>query len=52
MLLEPVDASPRGLPRTWAGGVDVFYPPGNEELQVAISAQGALISEKFMGKEP
>jgi len=34
------------------GGMDVFYPPENEELQVAISAQGALISEQPMGTEP
>ena len=38
--------------RCGRGGWMFFYPPENEELQVAISAQGALISEKPMGTEP
>ena len=35
-----------------AGGVDVYYPPENEDLQNAIAAEGAVISEQPMGTEP
>ena len=34
------------------GGVDVYYPPENADLQNAIAAQGAVISEQPMGTEP
>ena len=35
-----------------AGGVDVYYPPENQDLQNAIAGQGAVISEQPMGTEP
>ncbi|MBC2777521.1 DNA-processing protein DprA [Parasphingopyxis marina] len=35
-----------------AGGTDIFYPPENEELQVAISERGLLIAEQPPGSEP
>ena len=35
-----------------AGGVDVAYPPENEELQRAIAEAGALVSEQPMGTVP
>ncbi len=35
-----------------AGGVDVIYPPENENLHAAIAAQGAIISEMRLGEAP
>lgn len=35
-----------------AGGIDVFYPPENEELQCAIAKRGVLIAEQPPGTEP
>lgn len=35
-----------------AGGIDVFYPPENEERQQAIADQGLLIAEQPPGIEP
>jgi DNA processing protein len=35
-----------------AGGVDVFYPPENEERQRAIAERGLLIAEQPPGIEP
>jgi DNA processing protein len=35
-----------------AGGTDVFYPPENEELQIAIGERGLLIAEQPPGSEP
>ena len=35
-----------------AGGIDVFYPPENEERQRAIAERGLLIAEQPPGVEP
>ena len=35
-----------------AGGIDVFYPPENRELQVAIGQEGLVIAEAPLGAEP
>ena len=35
-----------------AGGVDIFYPPENEERQRAIAERGLLIAEQPPGVEP
>jgi DNA processing protein len=35
-----------------AGGIDVFYPPENEERQRAIAERGLLVSEQPPGTEP
>lgn len=35
-----------------AGGIDIFYPPENEDRQRAIAAQGLLIAEQPPGTEP
>ena len=35
-----------------AGGLDVFYPPENEELQRNIAEQGLLLAEQALGTEP
>ena len=35
-----------------AGGIDVFYPPENEERQRAIAARGLLLAEQPPGVEP
>jgi len=35
-----------------AGGIDVFYPPENEERQRAIASRGLLIAEQPPGIEP
>lgn len=35
-----------------AGGLDVAYPPENADLQAAIGAQGAVISEAPLGTDP
>lgn len=35
-----------------AGGIDIVYPPENEELQHAIGARGLLISERSPGFSP
>ncbi len=35
-----------------AGGIDIFYPPENEQRQQAIAAQGLLVAEQPPGVEP
>ena len=35
-----------------AGGIDVFYPPENESLQLDIAERGVLIAEQPPGSEP
>jgi DNA processing protein len=35
-----------------AGGIDIFYPPENEERQRAISERGLLVAEQPPGVEP
>ncbi|MGP1281530.1 MAG: DNA-processing protein DprA [Parasphingopyxis sp.] len=35
-----------------AGGIDVFYPPENEDLQLDIAERGLLIAEQPPGSEP
>jgi DNA processing protein len=35
-----------------AGGIDIFYPPENEERQRAIAERGLLIAEQPPGTEP
>lgn len=35
-----------------AGGIDVFYPPENRELQAAIGQEGLVIAEAPLGAEP
>ena len=35
-----------------AGGIDIFYPPDNEERQRAISERGLLVAEQPPGVEP
>jgi len=35
-----------------AGGIDIFYPPENEERQGIIAARGVLIAEQPPGTEP
>jgi len=35
-----------------AGGLDVFYPPENEDIQRAIAEQGLLLAEQPPGTEP
>ena len=38
--------------RSIAGGIDVFYPPENQERQKAISEQGLVLAEMPPGTEP
>lgn len=35
-----------------AGGLDIFYPPENEEIQRAIAERGLLLAEQPPGTEP
>ncbi|GAB5489513.1 MAG: DNA-processing protein DprA [Parasphingorhabdus sp.] len=35
-----------------AGGIDIYYPPENKELQEHVSEQGLLLSEQPPGTEP
>jgi len=35
-----------------AGGIDIHYPPENQELQEQIASQGLLLSEQSPGTEP
>jgi DNA processing protein len=35
-----------------AGGIDIFYPPENEERQQAIASRGLLVAEQPPGVEP
>ncbi|MDF1719961.1 MAG: DNA-processing protein DprA [Minwuia sp.] len=35
-----------------AGGIDVFYPPENHDLQAAIGNQGLVVAEAPLGAEP
>ena len=35
-----------------AGGIDIFYPPENEERQRAIAERGLLVAEQPPGTEP
>jgi DNA processing protein len=35
-----------------AGGIDIFYPPENEQRQRAIAERGLLIGEQPLGTEP
>ncbi|VAV89819.1 Rossmann fold nucleotide-binding protein Smf possibly involved in DNA uptake [hydrothermal vent metagenome] len=35
-----------------AGGVDVYFPPENEELQKRVSREGLIVSEQPTGTEP
>jgi DNA processing protein len=35
-----------------AGGIDIFYPPENEELQRSIAERGLLVAEQAPGIEP
>ena len=44
-----VAALERGTIAVLAGGIDIVYPPENEELQRAIGEQGLLISERSPG---
>ena len=47
-----VAALERGTIAVLAGGIDIVYPPENEELQRAIGEQGLLISERSPGFAP
>ena len=47
-----VAALERGTIAVLAGGIDIVYPPENEELQRAIGEQGLLISERSPGFSP
>ena len=42
----------RGTIAVRAGGIDIVYPPENEELQRAIGEWGLLISERSPGFSP
>ena len=42
----------RGTIAVLAGGIDIVYPPENEELQRAIGEQGLLVSERSPGFAP
>jgi len=42
----------RGTIAVLAGGIDIVYPPENEELQRAIGERGLLISERSPGFSP
>lgn len=35
-----------------AGGIDIFYPPENHDLQAAIGHQGLVVAEAPLGAEP
>lgn len=35
-----------------AGGIDIFYPPENEELQIDIGRRGIVVAEQPPGSEP
>ena len=35
-----------------AGGLDIFYPPENEEIQTEIAQRGLLLAEQSPGTEP
>jgi DNA processing protein len=45
-------ALPTGTIAVLAGGVDVVYPPENQELYEAIAAQGAVVAEPAFGTVP
>ena len=45
-------ASEHGTIAVLAGGIDIVYPPENEELQHAIGERGLLISERSPGFSP
>ena len=47
-----VAALERGTIAVLAGGIDIVYPPENEELQRAIGEQGLLVSERSPGFAP
>jgi DNA processing protein len=47
-----VAALEQGTIAVLAGGIDVVYPPENEELQQAIGERGLLISERAPGFSP
>ena len=38
--------------RSIAGGIDIVYPPENEERQRAIAERGLLVAEQPPGVEP
>jgi len=42
----------RGTIAVLAGGIDIVYPPENEDLQQAIGEQGLLVSERSPGFAP
>ena len=43
---------PTGTVAVIAGGIDIVYPPENEDRQLAIAGQGLLIAEQPPGTEP
>ncbi len=47
-----VAALERGTIAVLAGGIDIVYPPENEELQRAIGEKGLLVSERSPGFAP
>ncbi len=47
-----VAALERGTIAVLPGGIDIVYPPENEELQRAIGEQGLLVSERSPGFAP
>lgn len=45
-------ARPTGTIAVLAGGVDIIYPPENEDLYRAIARGGAIVSEAPLGAQP
>lgn len=45
-------ALPTGTVAVLAGGVDIIYPPENEDLYRAIAESGAIVSEAPLGAQP
>lgn len=45
-------ALPTGTVAVLAGGVDIIYPPENEDLYRAIALGGAIVSEAPLGAQP
>jgi DNA processing protein len=45
-------ALPTGTIAVLAGGIDIVYPPENQELYEAIVAQGAVVAEPALGTVP
>ncbi|HEX2581443.1 MAG TPA: DNA-processing protein DprA [Dongiaceae bacterium] len=46
------DARPEGTVAVVAGGIDIIYPPENEQLYQEISQRGLIVAEMGVGTQP